>query len=138
MILGVDPGERRIGGAVADLETRIARPVEVIDSRAVDPVLRIAVLVRDLGATEIVVGRPVNLAGEEGPAVETQRAFVDSLRRAVEVDVEEYDERLTSVVAERALREVGAGRARRKELRDAIAAQVMLQGYLDARNPRTR
>ncbi|HEX2239898.1 MAG TPA: Holliday junction resolvase RuvX [Actinomycetota bacterium] len=138
MILGIDPGERRIGIAVADLETRLARPVEVIDSREVDPFQRIAVLVRELEATEIVVGRPVNLAGEEGPAVEAQQAFVSALRAAVDVNVEEYDERMTSVVADRALRDIGTRRDRRKELRDALAAQVMLQGYLDARNPQTR
>ncbi len=131
MILGVDPGERRVGVAVADLETRMARPLEVIDSQSVDPIQRIAALVADLGATGVVVGRPLNLAGDAGPAVESQRHFVASLRAVLPVPVEEHDERLTSVVAERALRQTGTRRARRKELRDAVAAQVMLQGYLD-------
>ncbi|MFN2525070.1 MAG: Holliday junction resolvase RuvX [Actinomycetota bacterium] len=132
MILGVDPGARRVGIAVADLETRLARPVEVIDSRTLDPIQRIAVLVSEFGATRVVVGRPLNLSGHAGPAVESLREFVAALRAAVAVDVTEYDERLTTVVAERSLRQGGARRARVKELRDAVAAQVMLQGYLDA------
>jgi putative holliday junction resolvase len=74
----------------------------------------------------------VSLSGEEGPAVDVQRSFVERLSAEVKVAVEEHDERLTTVIAERSLREVGASPERRKELRDAVAAQVMLQGYLDA------
>lgn len=132
MILGVDPGARRIGIAAADLGTRFAHPVEVIDASATDPVARIAALVGELGATKVVVGRPVGLSGRAGPAVETQQGFVTALRDALEVQVVEHDERLTTVVAERGLRRSGASRSARKELRDAVAAQVMLQGYLDA------
>ena len=132
MILGVDPGERRVGIAIADAETRWARPLEVIDGRAVDPIDRIVALVRENGVDRIVVGRPVSLSGEEGRAVDAQRSFVDRLSAAVKVPVEEYDERLTTVIAERALREGGASPGRREELRDAVAAQVMLQGYLEA------
>lgn len=131
MILGVDPGERRVGIAVADDETRFARPLEVIDVRAVDPIARIAALVRELGAGIVVVGRPVGLSGRAGPAVEAQTAFVDALRAALDVHVVEYDERLTSVVAEQGLRAAGGGPSARKRIRDAVAAQVMLQGYID-------
>ena len=132
MILGVDPGERRIGIAIADAETRWARPLEVIDARVVDPIARIVALIGEHGVDRIVVGRPVSLSGEEGRAVDVQRSFVDRLSAAVKVPVEEYDERLTTVIAERALREGGASPERRKELRDAVAAQVMLQGYIEA------
>jgi putative Holliday junction resolvase len=132
MILGVDPGKRRVGVAIADAETRWARPLEVIDAQAVDPIARIVALVHENGVERIVVGRPVSLSGEEGPAVDVQRSFVERLSAEVKVAVEEHDERLTTVIAERSLREVGASPERRKELRDAVAAQVMLQGYLDA------
>jgi putative Holliday junction resolvase len=132
MILGVDPGVRRVGVAIADAETRWARPLEVIDSESVDPVARIAALVHEKGIDKIVVGRPVSLSGQMGPAVDSHRSFVERLTGAVKVSVEEHDERLTTVIAERALKQSGASSKRRKQLRDAVAAQVLLQSYLDA------
>jgi putative Holliday junction resolvase len=132
MILGIDPGARRIGVAVADTETRFARPVEVIDITKTDAIARIEQLVRELGVTEVVVGRPVSLSGKAGAAVEAQRDLLDRLRSALDVDVREHDERLTTVVAEQGLRGSGASREARKNLRDAVAAQVMLQGYLES------
>lgn len=133
MIVGVDPGERRVGIAVADEETSFARPLEVIDARATDPVERIAAIVNENDAGLVVVGRPVTLSGREGDAVETQKEFLALLRQRLGVEIVEHDERFTTVVAEQGLRASGAARAARKDLRDAVAAQVMLQGYLDAR-----
>ena len=133
MILGVDPGERRVGVAIADDETRFARPLEVIDVREMDPAARIAALVNELNVRMIVIGRPVGLSGRAGPAIETQKGFVAAVRAAVAVEVVEYDERLTSVLAEQGLRAAGADRGARKRIKDALAAQVMLQGYLDGR-----
>jgi putative holliday junction resolvase len=129
--LGVDPGGRRVGIAAADHETRFARPVEVIDTATTDPVSRIAELAGELGADEVVVGRPVGLSGRAGPAVRAQQEFVGRLAAALSIPVREFDERLTTVVAERGLR-AGGGRRPARALRDAIAAQVMLQGYMDA------
>ncbi len=137
MILGVDPGLRRVGLALADEETRVALPFEVIDARSADPVMRIAELARERGASVIVVGRPVGLSGREGPAVQAQGAFLLRLRTAVSVPVEEFDERLTTVIAERSLRAHGSSPGTRARVRDAVAAQVMLQGYLDTRAHRT-
>lgn len=131
-VLGVDPGERRVGLAVADLETRFARPLEVVDVNEVDPVQRIVELIAELGAERVVVGRPVGLSGAAGPAVDAQRALVERLAAEVQVPVEEFDERLTTVLAEQGLRASGARPRARKQARDAVAAQVMLQGYLDA------
>jgi putative holliday junction resolvase len=133
MILGIDPGERRIGLAVADDETRFARPFEVIDQTETDALERIGEVIRELDVTLVVVGRPVGLSGIEGPAMEKQKTFLVGLRGALDVRVEVYDERLTTVVAEQGLRSGGASAKKRKELRDAVAAQVMLQGYLDSR-----
>jgi putative Holliday junction resolvase len=132
MILGVDPGERRVGVAVADLETRFARPLEVIDGSTTDPVERIAELVVSLGAERVVVGLPVGLSGRRGPAVEAQRTLVESLRARLDVDVVEFDERFTSVVAERAMIASGSRGSARRAKRDSVAAQVMLQGYMDS------
>ncbi len=133
MILGVDPGSRRTGVALADLETRWARPLEVIDRRDQDPVSRIVEIVAEHEVGLIVVGRPVGLSGRSGPAVEVQQRFVAELREQAPVDVEEFDERLTTVVAERRLREGGASATKRKQIKDAVAAQLMLQDYLDSR-----
>lgn len=132
MILGIDPGTKRVGVAVADPETRFARPLEVIDASRTDPVARIAEIATETGATEIVVGRPVGLSGRAGPAVDRQIELVARLRVATGVPVTEYDERLTSVLAERAMRAGGASAGARRAKRDAIAAQVMLQDYLDS------
>ena len=132
MILGVDMGSHRVGIAAAHQETRFAHPVEVIVVADTDPVARIGQLVTELGATVVVVGRPTSLSGESGPAVEKQGAFVTQLRDRLDVEVVEYDERLTTVVANQGMRAAGASRAGQKDLRDAIAAQVMLQGYLDS------
>jgi putative holliday junction resolvase len=132
MILGIDPGERRVGVAAADLHTRLARPVEVIDRRDTDPVARLVRLVSEMEVERIVVGRPTTLAGGEGPAVAVQRRFVAELREATDIDVEEWDERLTTVIAEQGMRAGGASTAARRQRRDAVAAQVMLQSYMDA------
>lgn len=132
MILGIDPGERRIGVAAADLETRFARPVEVIDAREVDPVTRILAIADEMFAKKIVVGRPVGLTGRPGPAVVNQQALVLALRSSTDIDVVEYDERLTTVIADQALRASGKSAKASKNIRDAVAAQVMLQGYMDS------
>jgi putative Holliday junction resolvase len=137
MILGVDYGARRVGVAAADSVTRFARPVEVIDSIETDPVERIAQLVRELNATTVVVGRPVGLSGSSGSAVAAQQQFVSRLRVATTAEVTEHDERYTTVVAEQGLRASGARAGARRNARDAVAAQLMLQGYLDARGMTT-
>ncbi|MQB00043.1 MAG: Holliday junction resolvase RuvX [Actinobacteria bacterium] len=132
MIIGIDPGAVRIGVAIADMETRFARPLEVIDVDAQDPVPRIALLVEEHSAERVVVGRPLHLSGETGSAVENSARLVDALREELTVPVEEWDERLTTVIAEQGLRAAGARAKGRRSVRDAVAAQVMLQSYLDA------
>ena len=135
MILGVDPGAKRVGVAAADEETRFALPVEVIDAGAHDPVTRLLELVEERSVSLIVVGRPTGLSGRAGPAAATASEFAERLRAATSVPVEEYDERLTTVIAERSLRGSGAKTEERGNVRDAVAAQVMLQDFLDARGP---
>ena len=132
MILGVDPGGRRIGLAAGDLGTRFARPLEVIDAARIDPIERIVGVCEEIGATLIVVGMPLSLSGHRGPQALAAEAFAERLRAAVPVEVRLHDERLSTVLAERALRAAGASAPRRKKLRDAVAAQSILQGYLDA------
>lgn len=132
MILGIDPGQRRVGVAVADSETRFARPLEVIDRSTTDPVERIVELVRSLEVERVVVGLPVGLSGRHGAAVGAQRDLLETLRARLSIDVLEFDERFTTVLAERAMVASGARNRARRTKRDAVAAQVMLQGYLDS------
>lgn len=132
MILGIDPGRRRYGVAVADPETRFARPVEIIDAALADPVDRIAELARDLGVSTIVVGRPVSLSGAAGPAVLLSDRLAAALQeRLGETEIVQFDERFTTVIAEDARRSAGT-RAKKRGAVDAVAAQLMLQTYLDA------
>ena len=132
MILGIDPGTKRVGLALADLETRFARPLETVE--AAGAVARVVEVVRDSDVRTVVVGRPVSLSGASGTAVATYSGFVAELRGALppEVDVVEFDERLTSVIAAQSLRLAGVSDKKSRGLVDAVAAQVMLQGYLDS------
>jgi len=130
-ILAIDPGGRRYGVAIADLETRFARPLEVIDATLQDPIARIADLIRDCKVVRVVVGRPVALSGSNGPAVAGNREFIEKLGD-LGIEVVEHDERLTTVIAEQGLRAGGSKRATRERLRDAVAAQVLLQHFLDS------
>lgn len=132
MILGVDPGERRYGIALADDDVRWAHPLTVVDARSDDPIERIAALCDEHQVTTIVVGRPVSLSGRAGPAAAKSADFAARLRARVAAPVVEFDERLSTVAAERGLRSAGASPARRRRVVDAVAAQVMLQQFLDA------
>jgi putative Holliday junction resolvase len=131
-LLGVDPGERRIGLAVSDPEGKVATPVEVMDVGGVeDAAGAVLARARELGAEGIVVGMPVTLRGEVGPAAERVAQFVEELRAAGELPVTVYDERLSTAEAERAMLEAGASRRARRESLDKVAAALILQAYLD-------
>lgn len=131
-LLGVDPGERRIGLAVSDPEGKVATPVGVIDRQVVaDAAGAVLARARELGAEGIVVGMPVTLRGEVGPAAERVGQFVEELKGSGELPVTVYDERLTTAAAERAMLEAGASRRARRESLDKVAAALILQAYLD-------
>ena len=132
-VIGLDPGERRIGVAVSDPGRRIASPHSVIDRRVDDPGQIIRDLCDDLGADTIVIGLPVSLSGHEGPAAQRARRFGEEVVRPLGRNLGYWDERFTSVQAEQALLESGVRRDKRRTLRDKVAAAVMLQGFLDAR-----
>ena len=133
MILGLDYGRRRIGVAAGETETRLAHPVEVIDRQTTDAIARIVELVAQRSVIEVVVGEPLSLSGAAGPSAEEAEEFAVRLREALDVPVVRHDERLTTVEAQRSLRSAGLSTRRSRDRVDAIAAQVMLQGYLDGR-----
>lgn len=134
-VLGIDYGSRRIGVAISDPLGMFASPLQVIpntgDTRAAAAV---ADLARARGAARAVVGLPRNMDGSEGPAAAGARAFAERLA-AAGLAIELWDERLTTVQAERSLIAAGERRADRKRLVDKIAAQQLLQSWLDRTAP---
>ena len=128
--LGLDIGERRIGVAVSDEMGTIASPVGMI-RREGDVARELRELVARYGAVRLVAGLPVGLSGREGPQAAAVREFTDALAAEIDVPLEYWDERLSTAVAERSLIEGGHRRKARKGKIDAVAAAVILQGYLD-------
>ena len=132
-ILGVDPGERRIGIAVSDPTGTIATPHGFVDAGSGNAVNDVAALSEEFEATAIVVGLAISLDGTEGPAAIRGRELGDALGRRTGLPIMYHDERFTTATAEDALIEGGVRRKDRKTKRDQVAASVMLQGHLDAR-----
>lgn len=137
--MAVDVGTVRVGVAASDPSRLLASPVATLrrDARGGSDLDELARLVLERGAVQVVVGLPRTLAGREGPSVAMARAYAEELRPRVEpVPVRLVDERLTTVVAERALRGSGVkGRARRAVV-DQAAAVALLQSVLDGGLPR--
>jgi putative Holliday junction resolvase len=135
-ILGIDYGERRVGLAVSDPLGTIAMPRSVLTVRdAADALRQVVAACREADAERLVVGLPLNMDGSRGAAVERVEQFVGQLRAALAIPVETWDERLSTSHAERALLEADLSRQRRRQVIDKVAAQVILQGYLDSRAP---
>jgi putative Holliday junction resolvase len=130
-ILGLDPGERRVGVALSDPTGTIASPHSVIDRRSVEVAEAVRMLCDEHDVEQIVVGLPTGLSGVEGPSAKAARAVGDALAEATGLPVEYQDERFTTVTAEAALLEGGVRRAKRRDVRDKVAAAVILQTYLD-------
>lgn len=133
-VLALDHGTRRVGVAISDELGCIAQPLEYIDA---EPFAALLTRLRELLASRdvemILVGMPRNMDGSYGPAAAKVREFVGALRAAVATPVQTWDERLTSVQANRVLREGAVRGSKRKAKVDAMAAAILLQSYLDAR-----
>jgi putative pre-16S rRNA nuclease len=134
--MGVDLGSKRIGLALSDPTRVVASPHEVLQRGPDHPADHAAIIrvARDTGATIIVVGLPLSLSGAIGPAAEATLVEIDELRAVAEpagIEVVAYDERLTTVTAERALDEARMRREARRRIVDKVAAAVMLQSWLD-------
>jgi putative Holliday junction resolvase len=135
-LLGVDFGSVRIGLAVSDPERRIASPLETYTRRdRTRDAEHFSRLVAEEQIGQIVVGLPVHLDGREGQKAQEARAFGKWLADATGLPVVFWDERFTTVEAEAALWEAGLTHKKRKERRDRVAAQLLLQAYLDAGCP---
>ncbi|WP_232302267.1 Holliday junction resolvase RuvX [Alicyclobacillus hesperidum] len=131
--LAVDYGERRVGIALSDPTGLIASALTVIQRETDEQVVDvIAGLVVEHGVERIIVGNPITMKGEVGEKAQKAALFAQQLRERVSIPVELFDERLTTVSAERALLEGDVRRKRRRSIIDAVAATILLQNYLDA------
>ncbi|HEX6420832.1 MAG TPA: Holliday junction resolvase RuvX [Acidimicrobiales bacterium] len=136
--LGVDLGSRRIGVALSDSHGTVATPYETAQrsgDRGRDH-RRLADLVAEAEARVVVVGLPLSLDGTVGPAAQGVLDEVAELRTALPVEVVTWDERLSTVEAERSLRTMNVRRGDRRRVVDRLAATVILQSWLDAGQPR--
>ena len=131
-ILGLDPGERRIGVAMVVPGASMALPLTVLDATG-DWQAALAELVAEHGVAGIVVGLPVSLSGSEGAAAGRARSFAAGVEERLRVPVHLVDERLSTVAAGRALAEAGARGRRVKGAVDRSAAAVILQAWLDSK-----
>lgn len=134
-ILGIDYGTRRIGLAISDYAQKIAFPADVIDAAGGPKrdAARVAERAAKERAAAIVVGMPLNMDGTRGPQAELTQRFIEALAQSTALPVAAWDERLSSFAADQVLRAAELTAGKRRRLRDALAAQVMLQSYLDAR-----
>jgi len=133
-VLGIDLGTKRIGLALSDPTGSFASPFAVIETRGrANDLVRLREIVGDNDVRQVVIGMPTTLRGESGLAAQQAEEFARELAEQLDVPVSTWDERMTTVVAERALIAAGERRETRREKRDKVAAAVMLQSYLDAK-----
>lgn len=130
-ILGIDHGSKRIGLALSDELGITAQALPFVRAEQLD---RIVEIVRERAVTQIVIGLPRNMDGSYGPAAEAVRAFIAKLEPLVNVPIRTWDERLTTAQAQRVLIEGDVSRSKRKEKVDSMAAQLLLQSYLDSQS----
>ncbi|MCC6945132.1 MAG: Holliday junction resolvase RuvX [Thermomicrobiales bacterium] len=131
-LLGIDVGERRVGLAISDEMQTIASPIPMVPRGATE-MDDLRQVVASYNVTEIVAGLPTGMSGREGPQATDVRDFAENVAVTLDLDLSYWDERLTSVQAERSLIEAGHSRKRRRDLIDSVAAAIMLQSFLDAR-----
>jgi putative holliday junction resolvase len=131
-VLGLDLGDARIGVAISDDRRRIAVPLGTVRAGAPADVKAIADLVHGHGVTLVVIGHPLHLSGEAGERAHHAERFAEALDAFLDVPVLLQDERLSSIEADRALRQAGASGRERRRTVDRSAATVILQAWLDA------
>jgi len=132
-ILALDLGEKRIGVAVSDGLNITAQAVGAIERKGIKSDIRkIGDLIKEYGATKVIVGLPFNMDGTKGKSAKLAIDFANTLKEKLGVVIEMVDERLTTRQGERMLIEADVSRKKRKKNIDKIAAQLILQSYLDS------
>ena len=131
-ILGVDLGTKRVGIAVSDELNIMAHPVSVLTVLSIDVLLKkIAEIIEERKVQEIVVGVPFQMNGKIGSKAESALEIVETMKSCFKLPVHLWDERLTTQQGERILLNADLSRKKRKRVIDALAAQILLQAYLD-------
>lgn len=130
--LGIDLGDARVGVATSDDLGMLAHPLETIQVKSGGVLKRVLELAREKSAATIVVGMPRNMDGTLGPAAEKSREFIEKLKAETTCRVVAWDERLTTVSAQRSLHEAGRKAKEHRAVIDQVAAQILLQSWLDS------
>jgi putative Holliday junction resolvase len=130
--LGIDLGDARVGVAVSDDLGMLAHPLETISTQSTNVVKRVLALASERSVETIIVGMPRNMNGSHGPAADKARVFIEELRRETTLPIVAWDERLSTVSAQRALQEAGRNTRKQKSVIDQVAAQIILQSWLDS------
>jgi putative Holliday junction resolvase len=131
-ILGLDVGSKTIGMAVSDELGIIAQGVTTLKRKGVNhDITRLLKVIKEQKAGKVVVGLPKNMNGSLGPSAKMVLTLLEELEKSVDIPVIAWDERLSTVAAERTLLEADMSRKKRKKVIDKVAAIIILQGYLD-------
>ena len=132
-IMGIDYGTARIGVALSDELQMLAHPTEtIVVAKTREPAARIAELARENNVARIVVGLPRHMNGSVGVSAQEANNFAEKIRALTPCEVLTWDERLSTVAAHRALRDAGKSTRQTRAYVDQVAAQMLLQGYLDS------
>jgi putative Holliday junction resolvase len=131
-ILGIDPGERRVGLAVSDPLGVTAQGIATFDRRAGNLLDHLDGIIREYGVVHVVVGHPLSMSGRPNASSQAAESLARSIEQRFDVEVTLWDERLSSREARRAMAGTGAAR-RSKGVVDRVAAVLILQGFLDSR-----
>lgn len=132
--MGLDLGTKTIGVAISDALGMTAQPITTVRRTNLKADLQaLRVLAEERDVTHVVIGMPFNMDGSEGPRAEATRQFAGTVEKQLGLTVELWDERLSTVSAQRVLLEADMSRERRKKVVDTVAAAIILQGWLEAR-----
>ncbi|MZQ75602.1 MAG: Holliday junction resolvase RuvX [Peptoclostridium sp.] len=133
--MGLDVGDKTIGVALSDIMGITAQPLKTIRRKGYEKDFEeLMQIIESNSVDEIISGLPKNMNGTLGPQGEKVIKFIEKLQKAIDIKVEYWDERLTTVAAQKALIEADMSREKRKKVVDMVAAALILQGYLDMKN----
>lgn len=134
-ILGIDLGKKRTGIAVSDINQKIASPLRVIENmKFIETLDILKKILTERDVCAIIVGDPINMDGSIGPKSQSSRSFIKNLSKDLDIPILLWDERLSTVSAERSLLEADISRKKRQQVIDKIAASIILQNFLDYLN----
>lgn len=131
-ILGIDVGHKRIGVAVSDELLIVSSAVSVIQrSNKSDDIKQILNYIKKYHACKLVVGLPITMKGAESAQTKAVKTFIEELKKSIDIPIETFDERLTTAQSERVLIAADVSRKKRKKIIDKMAAQIILQDYME-------